>query len=181
MNRKLRLLVTEECPNKCPMCCNNSWDFSSLPVVDRWNYEEIMFTGGEPLLFVRALCRLAECIRYLASAAGMTPRLYLYTSIGDWDKLNTVLYYVDGVVVTPHNRKDAEEFREFNNLVNACSILANSSFKGKSLRLNLFPDIKEYLKGEDLSLWQVKEMHWIKDCPVPEGEDFRRINELWRT
>ena len=70
MNRKLRLLVTEECPNKCPMCCNNSWDFSSLPVVDRWDYEEIMFTGGEPLLFVRELNRLAESIRQIASAAG---------------------------------------------------------------------------------------------------------------
>lgn len=180
MNRKLRLLVTEECPNKCPMCCNNSWDFSSLPVVDRWDYEEIMFTGGEPLLFVRELCRLAASIRQVASAAGMTPRLYLYTSIGDWEKLNTVLYCVDGVVVTPHNRKDAEKFKEFNNLVDACSILADSFLKGKSLRLNLFPDIKEYLKDEDLSQWQVKDINWIKDCPVPEGEDFRRIAELWR-
>ena len=50
MNKKLRLLVTTKCPNKCPMCCNNSWDFSSLPVVDRWDYEEIMITGGEPLI-----------------------------------------------------------------------------------------------------------------------------------
>lgn len=31
---KLRLLVTTKCPNKCPMCCNNSWDFSKLPVVE---------------------------------------------------------------------------------------------------------------------------------------------------
>lgn len=46
MNKKLRLLVTTQCPNKCPMCCNNSWDFSKLPVVDRWNYEQIMLTGG---------------------------------------------------------------------------------------------------------------------------------------
>lgn len=36
MNKKLRLLLTTRCPNKCPMCCNNSWDFSRLPVVDRW-------------------------------------------------------------------------------------------------------------------------------------------------
>ena len=48
---KLRLLVTTKCPNKCPMCCNNSWDFSKLPVVEHFNYKEIMITGGEPLLF----------------------------------------------------------------------------------------------------------------------------------
>lgn len=47
---KLRLLVTTKCPNKCPMCCNNSWDFSKLPVVEHFNYKEIMITGGEPLL-----------------------------------------------------------------------------------------------------------------------------------
>lgn len=39
---KLRLLVTTKCPNKCPMCCNNSWDFSKLPVVEHFNYKEIM-------------------------------------------------------------------------------------------------------------------------------------------
>jgi hypothetical protein len=30
-----------------------------------------------------------------------------------------------------------------------------------------------------LSLWQVKDIKWVKDCPVPEGEDFRRIAKLW--
>lgn len=60
---KLRLLVTTKCPNKCPMCCNNSWDFSKLPVVEHFNYKEIMITGGEPLLFPEKLSNLAESIR----------------------------------------------------------------------------------------------------------------------
>lgn len=180
MNRKLRLLVTEECPNKCPMCCNNSWDFSSLPVVDRWDYEEILFTGGEPLLFLDRLCRLADAVSVLSSAAGKAPKLYVYTSETASYKLDHLLSYVDGITVTPHDRKATERFIEFNIYVNACTILGKSPFADKSLRLNLFPDVKEYLRGADLSKWQVKDIHWIKDCPVPEGEDFRRINELWR-
>lgn len=28
-------------------------------------------------------------------------------------------------------------------------------------------------------MWKVKDMQWIKDCPVPEGEDLRRINTLF--
>lgn len=64
MNKKLRLLLTTRCPNKCPMCCNNSWDFSRLPVVDRWNYEEIMITGGEPLIHTN---KVAELIRSILS------------------------------------------------------------------------------------------------------------------
>lgn len=52
--------------------------------------------------------------------------------------------------------------------------------EGKSLRLNLFPDMKALLpKDIDLSLWQVKDMEWVENCPVPEGEDFRRIANLW--
>lgn len=49
-----------------------------------------------------------------------------------------------------------------------------------SLRLNLFADMKALLpKDIDLSMWKVKDMEWVKDCPVPDGEDFRRIKELF--
>ena len=65
MNKKLRLPVTTSCPDKCPMCCNNSWDFSKLPVVDRWNYDEIMITGGKPLLFGNELPILISSIRIM--------------------------------------------------------------------------------------------------------------------
>lgn len=50
MNKKLRLLVTAKCHNKCPMCCNNQFDIEKIPVVDRFDYDEISITGGEPLL-----------------------------------------------------------------------------------------------------------------------------------
>lgn len=57
---------------------------------------------------------------------------------------------------------------------------ASYECKYRSLRLNLFPDMKALLpKDIDLSLWKVKDMEWIENCPVPEGEDFRRIAELW--
>lgn len=79
MNKKLRLLVTTRCPNKCPMCCNNQFDFSKLPVVDRWNYEEIMITGGEPLLFMDELCELVEVINSISYIQGNRPNIYIYT------------------------------------------------------------------------------------------------------
>ncbi|WP_349937158.1 hypothetical protein [Bacteroides cellulosilyticus] len=52
--------------------------------------------------------------------------------------------------------------------------------ESKSLRLNLFPDIKKHIPDNtNLSLWQVKDMQWIKDCPVPADEEFKRVAELW--
>lgn len=60
----------------------------------------------------------------------------------------------------------------------------NKGFEGFgpdcSLCLNLFSDMKALLPEDiDLSMWKVKDMEWVKDCPVPEGEDFRRIKELF--
>lgn len=81
---KLRLLVTTKCPNKCPMCCNNSWDFSKLPVVEHFNYKEIMITGGEPLLFPEKLVNLAESIKTVQKLAyGNKGKLFLYTALAD--------------------------------------------------------------------------------------------------
>lgn len=82
--------------------------------------------------------------------------------------------------MTPHSLIDVERFVELNNMMQDVKETDFDFVKGKSLRLNLFADMKlllpEYI---DLSLWNVKEMEWVKDCPVPQGEDFRRIKELW--
>lgn len=178
MNKKLRLLVTTRCPNKCPMCCNNSWDFSKLPVVDRWNYDEIMITGGEPMLNAAKLCCLALSIDEVNKAQGLDTKIYVYTSICDWHSLQPVLDLTDGIVLTPHSEKDIKLFVELNDL--ALYSILSQTIEGKSLRLSLFPDMKALLpKDIDLSLWKVKDMEWIENCPVPEGEDFRRIAELW--
>ena len=55
MNKKLRLLVTATCHNRCPLCCNKQFKFDEIPVVDRFDYEEIMITGIQKELrnFVR--------------------------------------------------------------------------------------------------------------------------------
>lgn len=182
MNRKLRLLVTTDCPNKCPMCCNNQFDFSKLPVVDRWSYDEVMITGGEPMLYERKLLNLVRSIRDISEIeCGNIPKVYVYTSLCRSRVLNLIIpefssSRVDGIVLTPHKPENIEEFLFTNEI-----LLTNPKLsKGVSLRLNLFSDMKALLPEDvNLSAWQVKDMEWKKDCPVPEGEDFRRIANLW--
>ena len=175
-NKKLRLLVTAFCPNKCPMCCNNSWDFSKLPIVDRWDYNEIMITGGEPLCFPDRISNLLYSVRQVLKVEQKHPKIYLYTANAEYDIWAQVLEYLDGIVYTPHKIGDIESFVTLNQW-----LLANKSHYSKiSFRLNLFEDMEKLLpKDIDLSLWAVKHMTWVKDCPVPEGEDFKRIAELY--
>ena len=69
---------------------------------------------------------------------------------------------------------------ELNNMMQEVKETKSDFIKGKSLRLNLFADMKLLLPEHiDLSLWNVKEMEWLENCPLPQGEDFRRIKELW--
>ena len=172
-NKKLRLLVTTDCPNHCPLCCNNRFDFDKIPVVDRWDYDEIMITGGEPMLFPDYVRNLIIGINTWQDSMGMTPsKIYIYTARIYY--IVPLIPYVNGIVYTPHNRKDVEQFVKIN------GFLLKEGVGDCSLRLNLFSDIKAMLPEDiDLHLWKVKDMEWIKDCPIPEGEDFRRIAKLW--
>ena len=37
----------------------------------------------------------------------------------------------------------------------------------------------EMTQSVDLSHWQIKDMIWIKDCPAPHDEEFKRVGKLW--
>lgn len=181
MNRRLRLLVTAKCPNKCPMCCNRKYDLEALPVVDRWDYDEISITGGEPLVFERPLAaRFADSIRAIAAAQGLgTPKIYLYTACFKLPRLVYAMGHFDGITLTPHRASDIQGLHAFNDVVSGVRSIQNP-YPIASLRLNLFPDMKAILpESLDLSLWKVKDIHWVEDCPLPAGEDFRRIATLW--
>ena len=92
-------------------------------------------------------------------------------------------YDFDGICLTLHSKLDVTKFVEMNDVMlrHKKYSWSDKGFNPDcSLRLNLFADMRALLpKDIDLSMWKVKDMEWVKDCPVPEGEDFRRIKELF--
>lgn len=59
--------------------------------------------------------------------------------------------YFDGVVYTPHSVNDVHSLLEANNFL---LDYKDELMESKSLRLNLFPDIKKHIPDNtDLSLW----------------------------
>lgn len=176
MNKKLRLLVTANCPNHCPLCCNKQFKFDDIPVVDRWDYDEIMITGGEPLLYPERLERLCKSIRDVTEQMGLSPKIYVYTAHPEWSSFERVVKYcADGIVVAPHSVTDIKYFRQTNN-----NLLKYrwGKFLECSYRLKVFPEVKDALP-ENLKVWKVDYAEWIENCPLPEGEDFRRVSKLW--
>jgi len=125
-------------------------------------YDEIMLTGGEPMLYPAQVLRVINDIRKQNSTA----KIFMYTAKLD-NTLNalTLLKDLDGITVTLHDENDRPHLRRFENLVETLE------WRDKSLRLNVFGDtIGNVRRG-----WKVKRMEWAVDCPVPSDEDFRRL------
>jgi hypothetical protein len=162
--KKLRLLLTEKCNRKCRGCCNKDYDLKALPTCNIFSeYEEILLTGGEPMLYPSLICLTINRIRRQTKAP-----IYLYTaSLIEPHILMSFLDVIDGITLTLHTPKDVEPFRLFNKMILAGAL-------NKSLRLNVFRGIS--LRDINLSKWKVKkDMVWIKNCPIPKDEVFMRV------
>ena len=71
-------------------------------------------------------------------AYGNKGKLFLYTALADM--LPNYIRYFDGVVYTPHSVNDVHSLLEANNFL---LDYKDELMESKSLRLNLFPDIKK--------------------------------------
>lgn len=172
MNKKLRLLVTKKCNRNCPGCCNKQYDIKNLPVAtDFCSYEEIMITGGEPVLFLGQVDRLVRAIRLLNSVCGGSiPKIYIYTALTQLESIADALDLSDGITFTLHSQEDAIWLSGYSHLL--------KSYQGRSVRLNVFEGIKLSEKIIQ-SGCQINYKTWQKECPIPEGEDFKRLPKLF--
>lgn len=197
MNKRCRLLLTTKCPNNCPLCCNKQFDlFKDVPIIDRWNYDEFILTGGEPLM--DGTVRLLDFIYNLSAIhnyMGTSPKIFLYTSECKPDYWNRIMPFLNGITYTVHTEANAKEFITLLKVLSTPEIGYDMMYPDlfdigtKSLWLNLFPEAKQLIADQlattNLSwdtvsrFFKIRAMEWKENCPVPEGEDFRRINNPW--
>ena len=161
----LRLLLFSACNRNCDQCCNKDWDLAALPVErDFTKYDEILLTGGEPMLSPRRIYEAVEAIR----AQNTTAKIYLYTAMVRPVLVGLLLENLDGVTLTLHEQSDVTlAFLEF--------LKWAPRTGNKSLRLNIFAGVT-LPENADLRDWQVKkDIVWIPQCPLPINETFARI------
>lgn len=159
---KLRLLFTEKCHKNCDYCCNKSYDLSKLQSVEDYSsYEEVLITGGEPLLFIQDLILLINKIRILSKA-----KIYIYTSFIDI-KLFYFWHLVDGFTITLHTQQDANDFKIL------LYYMSQFEHKNMSIRLTIFEGINiNYSIPDWISVKHTKPMD---NCPLPINEEFKKI------
>jgi hypothetical protein len=169
--RKLRLLLWPTCNRVCPGCCNNDWELDKLQVCDDFfDYDEILLTGGEPMIWPLEVLRSIDYIRGYSAAS-----MYLYTAkVDDVDQALRVLRFVNGFTVTLHTQRDVAPFTAF-----AIAYLAKvrrGAMECKSMRLNVFHGVAIDEAATEGFIVK-RDMIWIKDCPLPQDEVFMRYEQ----
>lgn len=165
--RVLRLLLWEDCQRDCQGCCNKDWDLITLETLGNFTgYDQILLTGGEPMMYT---CDLIDAIDDIKKQT-KTP-IYIYTAdVSEPLKVMGILGMVAGLTLTLHNQEDILPFLLFNSIFGIAP-------PDKSMRLNVFKGVK--LPDVNLDGWTVKrDIEWIKNCPLPKGEVFRRYDDI---
>lgn len=168
----LRLLLWEECNRTCEGCCNKDFDLPNLPVLnpeDALHYDLIMLTGGEPMLNPSTVTRTADHLRKYTDA-----KIVMYTAATyDSLRLPVVCTHLDGVTVTVHEPSDVNDLYL---LDEALCIWQDDYPQDFSARLNIFAGCEVDRTRLNFG-WYIKDnIEWIKDCPLPENEDFKRLS-----
>ena len=160
----------EECHNDCPLCVNKNFDLGGLPKVATGKglqgYSEIILTGGEPMLKPQLVKDTIIWVRAHTDAP-----IFMYISkLDDVEEVMRIAEMVDGLTVTIHHQKWVEDFLRLDE-----AMRESGRFTDWSGRLKVF----EYIKMDTSKaheLWDVRDKEfWIIDCPLPEGEDFKRL------
>jgi MoaA/NifB/PqqE/SkfB family radical SAM enzyme len=169
---KARVMVTKKCNRNCKGCCNEQEGFLDIEkvssVTDLLKYEEIIITGGEPMLIAEKVLHFVESLREEHCYSG---KIYLYTAL-----YNTYLHrfydnlfrYIDGLHFSIHAEAGDQEIIELKEF---------SGLLPKSGRLSLRLIIDRRLYGRydfsniDFSKWSVvRKLKWQKVCRLPENE-----------
>jgi hypothetical protein len=79
--------------------------------------------------------------------------------------------------VTIHEDWEIEELKSFADFQSLLRV--HQYDKHQSNRLHIFPQVSGYVTIVP-SLWQrITFTGWIENCPLPNGEDFMRLENLW--
>ena len=165
-----RIIITYECPRSCKGCCNKQDQFKHIQSFGALEhvreFDQVILTGGEPLLDPKRLIELISLIKHL----NPTVEIIVYSALyrDNLAALLTVLYLVDGLTLTIHETKDIIDF------VRLDDILGVVNMPKKKLRLNIF---KQALICKLVSpRWDIKDnIEWIDNCPLPENETLFKL------
>ncbi len=169
MKKTARVIVTLNCNRRCPGCCNINLPGHRKVSTDEelMGYQEIVITGGEPMLIPG---KLLELINRMWDK-GYRGKIYLYTSFWNGKGISKeILKELDGFTFTLHAECTDKDIIALKSLSNS-GILQNKDFSSR-----LIIDKRVYerydLSNINFSRWDViRKLEWKEKCNPAENEE----------
>jgi len=169
---KARVIVTLECNRHCEGCSNTHDAFLQHEVLDNirdlLSYEEIIITGGEPMLIPDKVILFAHVLRRRLNYEG---KIYMYTALFKkdlWTEYRDLFTYINGIHFTIHDGASDQDVMELKLLSER---LPQQS--GISFRLDIDTRLYERYDFSNInfSAWSVvRRLKWLDNCKLPEEE-----------
>lgn len=166
MKRTARVIVTYKCNRNCPGCCNSKlFNVRKVNNISELkDYEEVVLTGGEPMLFADSLLKLIKELR----RQNRIQKIFLYTACMEMDNYTKILNQLDGITVTLHAEATDNDIRNLKYM--------SEKLYGEYLDMRLFIDKRVYdkydLSNICMKTWDVvRKLQWKEKCEPAENED----------
>lgn len=169
MKKTARVIVTYKCNRSCPGCCNGHGNSVRKieNIEELLGYEEIILTGGEPMLLGSTLQEFIQKLR-----VGMySGKIYLYTAHWKDSRFNhEIIKMVNGITFTIHAEAVDADIISLKWLSKQ-KRLAEPNFSSR-----LIIDSRVYEKYDfsniDLTNWDViRKLQWKDYCPPAPNEE----------
>lgn len=171
--KKARVMVTQVCNRSCTYCCNTEamMTLAQAKKLDEIRgFDEVMITGGEPLLKPEATEAILDVLRRNNPDASF----YLYTAwcpSGHNAVLESILGKLDGIQYTLHTNSremDIERFARMQILIGGRRWGGDAG--PFSARLYIVPGMWQSFELRPDYWDRIEKKPWVEDCPLPEGE-----------
>lgn len=178
--RKARVMITLACPRQCDGCCNTGPVFDEHKIIsdisEVYGFDEIMLTGGEPMLYPHKTLELVQRIK----KENRSSELFLYSALFNplhYDVWHELLITLDGMQFTLHHECTEADVRGLRQL---SRMVKHHDYRAWSSRLSI--DKRLYDRYDfsniDFTGWgSVRKLVWLPDCPLPEGEELFLLKE----
>jgi organic radical activating enzyme len=169
---KARVIVTMACNRHCKNCCNKEEVFMQHKVLndvhDLLTYDEIIITGGEPMLIPDKITLFVRVLRRKLEYEG---KIYIYTALFNKDLFSEYKYlfnFINGIHYTVHYESTDQEVMEL-------KLLSQMLKHQHDISSRLAIDSRLYERYDfsniDFSAWSVvRKLKWQINCKLPEDE-----------
>lgn len=166
-----RVVCTYKCNRSCPGCINTLHTEMKVPPIglaDLGRYDEIILTGGEPLMFPTKLIELADHLK--------DSRLILYTNAPSYPQLFAASQFFKGITISLHDSEDAHRFnRHFKRFWGTPDVWDTVPL----FFIRVYASVKTKVELFESAQYKMCEWKHPEDCVLHPNEDLYRLREPW--